>query len=274
LHIKTGVKGGVQWVRAHGFRPRGIVFVPPLIGGHALQQIHALRRLAHRRLDVISFCYAGHGESSGVFSFQASLDNCSAVLDWARGQSLQERLPLYGIASCFGALPMIHSAAQRHEPLARMVLVNAVPHWRWENVAIHFVRRWFFQTRGWLSIAGIRMAMDEYLQDLFPRVVHRSRSFGILSRRRMRWLKMTAELWAFRHRPTVPLHNTPVLCAYGRRDRLLRQMGFVNWSGYETDILNVCPQARFWQLDGDHFLSRPAVRYRLLDTVAHFLTDR
>jgi hypothetical protein len=183
--LHTGIETRIQWVRARGRAPRAIVFAPPLIGGHALQQIRMLRSLVPRGFDLVSFSYAGHGASSGVFSFQAALDNCIAILDWAHRRSCAEGLPLYGIASCFGALPMIHAVVKRNEPLDRMALINAVPNWRWEKLFFDFVRRWSRSNRGWLSMAGLRAAMDQYLRDYFPRVHHRKRSFGILSTRRM-----------------------------------------------------------------------------------------
>ncbi len=271
-HLVMGFAGGVQWVRAQGPEPRGIVFAPPLIGGHALQQIRMLRLLVPRGFDVVSFSYAGHGDSSGTFSFQAALDNCLSVLDWSRQRSLKEGLPLFGVASCFGALPMIHAAAERGEPLGRMALINAVPHWRWEKLVFEFLQRWSQSKHGWLSLSGIKTSMHQYLEDLFPRVAHGRRSFGILSRSRVHWLKMMGELWNFRRRSQEPLASTPVLCAYGRQDRLLQQMGFADWSVYETNILDMCPQASFWRLDSDHFLSCPTIRLRLIRAVVNFFS--
>jgi hypothetical protein len=88
----------------------------------------------------------------------------------------------------------------------------------------------------------------------------------------MQWLKMAGELLILRRRSPSLLSKTPVLCAYGRRDRLLQQIGFGTWSGYETHIRDICPQTRFWRLDGDHFLCSPNLRYRLLNTVAIFFS--
>lgn len=270
--LHTGFEKKIQWVRARGRAPRAIVFAPPLIGGHALQQIRMLRPLVPRGFDLVSFSYAGHGASSGVFSFQAALDNCIAILDWARCRSRAEGLPLYGIASCFGALPMIHAVVKRNEPLDRMALINAVPNWRWEKLFFDFARRWSRSNRGWLSMAGLRAAMDQYLRDYFPRVHHRKRSFGILSTRRIHWPLMARQWWTLRRKSPGLLSNTPVFCAYGRQDRLLQQMGYADWAGYETTILELCPLASFWRLDTDHFFSCPGIRHRLIVAVDRFFS--
>ena len=270
MYIQTGLIDGVQCVQACGSGHRGLIFAPPLIGGHGLQQIRMFRKLVHHGFDLISFNYAGHGDSTGAFCFQASIDNCLGVLDWASRRSQMTQRPLFGIASCFGALPLFHAVAQRGEPLKRMVLINAVPHWRWETLLMDFLNRWVHGGHGWLSMMGVKAAMQRYLDDLFPRVHHHYRSFGILSRKRMQWVKMLGELCVLRRKSPLPLCHTPVLCAYGRQDRLLQQMGFSDWAWYETHILDICPQTRFWPLDSDHFLSNPRLRHRLLKAAASY----
>jgi pimeloyl-ACP methyl ester carboxylesterase len=84
-HIITGVANGLEWIYAYVQHARGIVFVPPLIGGHAVQQVRMLRRLLHRRFNIFSFNYAGHGQSEGRFCLRTSLDNTLHMLDLALG---------------------------------------------------------------------------------------------------------------------------------------------------------------------------------------------
>jgi hypothetical protein len=86
----------------------------------------------------------------------------------------------------------------------------------------------------------------------------------------MHWLKMSREWWTLRRCEPIPLKKTQVLCAYGRRDRLLQKIGFTDWSWYENQMLHLCPQIRFIPLDSDHFLSNQNLRRRLLKTVTRF----
>ena len=105
-YVERGSVQGVEWMRSSSRGSKGMVIAPPLIGGHALQQLRLLRPLVRRHLDLISFSYAGHGASAGAFSLQASIDNSIAALDLAVDFSRSRKVPLYGVASCFAAMPL------------------------------------------------------------------------------------------------------------------------------------------------------------------------
>jgi len=271
--IKRGVARGVEWIWAGSSKPRGIVFVPPLIGGHALQQIRVLRPLVRRNLDLLSFNYAGHGNSAGPFCLQNSVDNCLTLMDRTVNQSRKANLPIFGVASCYGALPMLHALGQLKEPLSKLVLINAVPHWRWNRLAASFIRYWQNSSFWKWDARGLKRALHDYVQDLFPNVAHRRQAFGILSRHRIHWPRLLAEVLLFGARHPSPLSTTPVLCIYGRRDRLLQQAGFEDRAVYEALIERICPQARFQRMDGDHFFSGAKIRRKLINRICQYFTS-
>lgn len=270
-YVERGTVRGVEWMRSRSHGAKGLVIAPPLIGGHALQQLRLLRPLVRRHLDLFSFSYAGHGASSGAFSLHASIDNCLSALDLAATFCRDRKIPLYGVASCFGAMPLLHAIRQRGEPLNKLVLINALPHVPWEKMVFDFYRFWRHHRRWQLSPQGVKAALKAYRRELLPHVTHGSQAFGILSRQRVHWFRTVRDLFAYRHFQEQPLRATPVMCVYGRQDRLLQQMGFKDWAGYETLIQKICPGAEFQGIDGDHFLSGAKVRTRLIDTVVNFL---
>lgn len=271
-YVERGRVQGVEWMCARSRSPEGIVLCPPLIGGHALQQLRLLRPLARRNLDLLSFSYSGHGASTGAFSIGACLDNSLAALDLAKDFSQSQRVPLFGVASCFAAMPMLHALHKRGEPLRKLVLINAVPHLLWEKLAFDFVRFWREERRWQMTLNGLKSAIRAYRDDLLPQVKHGRQAFGILSRQRVNWPRTVRDLLTCRQLNDQPLSGTPVLAIYGRHDRLLKQIGFSDWSGYESIIKGICPGAEFRQIDGDHFFSGAKLRKRLIETVIKFFS--
>jgi pimeloyl-ACP methyl ester carboxylesterase len=249
-----------------------LVIAPPLIGGHALQQLRLLRPLVRRHYDLLSFSYSGHGESKGTFSIQASMDNSEIALNLALAQSRQEKLPLFGIASCFSAIPLLQAVHQQGEPTAKMVLINALPNLHWEKMVYPFYRYWRKSTQAHLTLSGLKTALQTYRDELLPNISHVPLGFGILSRHRIQWSQMFRDLIAFRNSEIKPLKSTPVLCAYGRQDRLLKQIGFPDWEGYEAMIERICPGTRFLRIEGDHFLTGMDIRQRLIEAVNGFFS--
>lgn len=261
-------------MRSHGPCAQGLVIVPPLIGGHAIQQLRLLRPLVKRNLDLISFSYAGHGASKGAFSLEAALDNSLTALDLAISKSRREGLPLFGLASCFAAIPLLHAVQQRNEPLTKMVLINALPHLHWEKMVFAFYRYWRKSHHWHPSLQGFKTALQTYRDDLLPNVRHRHQAFGILSRQRVRWPRMIKDVFTFRQLNAKPIRSTPVLCVYGQHDRLLQHVGFSDWAGYEASIEQICPRARFWRINSDHFLTGSKIRHRIIKTMIRFFSLR
>jgi pimeloyl-ACP methyl ester carboxylesterase len=271
-YVERGTIQGVEWMRSRSRATEAMVIAPPLIGGHALQQLRLLRPLVRRGLDIFSFSYAGHGASNGSFSIQASVDNSMAVLDLAAGFSRSRMVPLYGIASCYAAMPLLHAIQQHGEPLEKLVLINALPYFQWERVVMEFYRYWRHHQRWHLTPGGLMAALEAYRKDLLPHVIHHRQAFGILSRQRVHWFRMVRDMFTYHQFKLQPLKNTSVMCVYGRHDRLLRHVGFTDWDGYEALIKRICPAAEFRRFDGDHFLAGRRVRERLIETMVNFFS--
>jgi pimeloyl-ACP methyl ester carboxylesterase len=270
-HVTLGSVGGLAWMRCHGPCPSGLIIALPLIGGHALQQLRVLRPLVRRKFDLLSFNYSGHGESKGTFSIRASMENSEIALGLAMDQSRREGLPLYGIASCFSAIPMLNAAHQRGEPMDKIVLINALPSLHWEKMVVQFIRYWRYHGKKSFALPSLAEALRAYRDELLPNVSHAPQGFGILPRHRIHWFHIFQDLIALRHSEAKPIASTPVLCVYGRQDRLLTQFGFPDWQSYEATIESICPGTRFLRIDGDHFLSGVDVRRGLLQAVSRFL---
>jgi hypothetical protein len=269
--INTGVTSGLEWVYASAAKARGIVFVPPLIGGHALQQLRELRHLLYHQFSLFSFNYAGHGHSEGSFCLKTSLINTQHMLNLALDYGARWKLPVFGVASCFAAMPLLKAAAVRGEPMTRIVLINAVPYWRLARATGHFLHFWRRSDSWRPTRRGLVEAVRAYRDNLLPGLVHRRKSFGVLARDRVHWSRVLCELFSQRIVPNAAVRYTPVLCAYGQRDHLLRQIGFSEWSDYEAQIQSICRKVRFRPLNSDHFLADPPVRSQLLKEVVRFL---
>lgn len=273
-HMITGMTNGLEWVYACTRRARGIVFVPPLIGGHAIQQVRMLRKLMHRRFNIFSFNYAGHGQSVGSFCLQTSLDNTLHMLDLSIGQSGRQQLPVFGVASCFAAMPLLNAVRLRGEPMRRIVLVNAVPNWRLAKAVGHFLSFWRQSNKWRPTVDGLLQAVRAYRDDLLPGLAHRRQAFGVLTRDRVHWFRVICELFSQGVLPFAAVRKTPVLCVYGQRDHLLQQIGFSDWIDYESQIEAICPKVQFLPFNSDHYLANPTVRGKLIQEVEQFFCNR
>jgi hypothetical protein len=101
--------------------------VPPLIGGSLSQQVSSFRSLIRREYDLVSFNYSGHGSSSDQFSLGATIRDTFYMLTRTYSLCKKEQLPLFGIASCYSAIPILYAVHHLAEPLKGLVLINAIP---------------------------------------------------------------------------------------------------------------------------------------------------
>ena len=247
-----------------------MVFVPPLIGGDATQQVRMFRQLLRQGMDLISFNYAGHGRTMGRFSLRAACLNCTCILDLALHHCQQTQMPLFGLAASYAAVPLLQAARIRCEPMHKLVLINPIPRWPLGKISAHFWQFWR-QGEDWQYRSRYMLeALRAYRDDLLPGVSHRRHAFGVLARHRVKWLRLIWELLLQAPVPPAAVKQTPVMCIYGRKDRLLQQLGYCNWQQYEMLMRSLCPQTRFLPLNSGHFILRPDVRSHLLKNVLYF----
>ena len=271
--FQRGAHDSIEWIRIRSREPAGLVFAPPLIGGGAAQQIRMLRHLRVRSLDVFSFSYAGHGGSGGCFSISDSLENGVAMLRLAMSICRSEGLPLFGLATCYGAVPLLHAARQCGEPMRKLVLINAVPGWRLRVLWRSFMGYLHLKQHQRLAPLEVLQALRAYLNELFPGIIRWKEGFGALAFQRLNWVRMIWEAFVLQPLENHCLARTNVLCFYSAGDPLLSQMGWRNTTAYENAIRQVCPRTVFKALDSDHYLSDLSLRCWAADCVKQFFLE-
>jgi len=260
----------LDWIRVRNGHPKGLVFVPPLIGGALSQQVHTFRWLI-RKYDLLSFSYSGHGHSSGTFSLGATLTDTFHMLAHASRLSEKEQLPLLGIASCYSAIPLLRAVHRLQEPVEKLVLINAISRLGPQAVIRSFLAHYIRNLSAKKGLLGVKAAVRLYAESLFPGVMKGRDHFGLLERGRARLLKTLSEFFILNPLEGVCLSQTPVLCLHAREDSILKIYDLHVAQNYRNDIRRLCPQAAFHPLEADHFLSPPSARGEAVRSIASFL---
>jgi hypothetical protein len=263
----------IQWIRVRNPAPRGIIFVPPLIGGHLSQQVRYFRWLIRKKYDVFTFNYSGHGSSSGKFSLGASMRDTLHMLCHTCRLSKQEGLPLFGIASCYSAIPILHAAHHLAEPIKKLVLINAIPKLNPQATMKSFLTYYQKMVPTHNRLQGVKAAIERYVDFLFPGIAKGKDYFGTLERSRTCLLMTVAEFFTLNPLEGICLKTTPVLCLYAGKDRVLEIYDAAVKLNYQKDIRQLCPQTLFHRLDGDHFLSLPIARGKAVKSIISFLQN-
>lgn len=271
----------LEWVRVRVPEPKGILFVPPLIGGDCVQQIRQFRRLIRRGYDLISFNYSGHGGSADKFSLEATIRDTRLILNKTIRIGRREGLPIYGIGACYPAIPLLFWAGTLEDALGegtfregafrKIILINAIL-----GISPRAVVRSFLDYHGELRRTrgrGLKLmeALHRYVDFVFPGVSKNRHGFGALERRRTRLLKTLFDALVLDPLQGICLTRTPVLCLYSAEDRILSIFDGVFGEAYEEEVRRVCPLARFRVLTSDHFLSHPRARTAAFEDVMTFL---
>ena len=263
----------VEFIRLRTQFPRAMVFIPPLIGGNLAQQVRCFRKLAACGYDLASFTYSGHGKSTGRFSLDVALTDTVRVLDHVRRLCRIEGLPLSGIGSCAAAIPLLYAAAARPQAFSGLVLINAVTRIRLTSILgslLTYYRVIFRRNHRRYTLADV---IRSYFEFMLPEVVRTQGAFGELAFRRIKPVRIFFEILAWNPLKRLSLDQVPVLCLYGREDRILKLYEAGCESRYRARITRLCPKVRFVPLEGDHFLSRPEVRFGAISEMSAFLGD-
>ncbi len=277
LLVKTGSPadragdGGIQWVQTRLAEPRGLVFIPPLIGGSPAQQLSAFRWLVKDGLDLFSFNYSGHGGSTGRFSLGSAVEDTRRMLVFAASRSGKAGLPLYGIAACYATIPMLYGALESSEPFKKIALINPLTA-LYQGVLIRSFYdccKTGFDLRS--PVASVKKSSDRFLESLFPGITRSIQGFGSLTRRRTRVLKVLTEWLCADASLNFSLQHTPALCVYGRQDPILNLGGGDLIRTRLNCLREVCPQVTFHAINSDHFLSDPESRATTRRTIRSFL---
>ena len=266
-----GRSGSIEWAGVRNASPCGLVFLPPLIGGKASHQIGMFRWLTRKGYDLISFNYSGHGNTSGRFCLAATLRDTECMLAHAHHLASRRGIPLFGIAPCYSAIPLLYSADRLKEPLQGIVLINAVLRLNPGAVIRSF---WAHYRKMFPAQIGIRKgltALAHYADFLFPGIRKGRDRFGILERKRVRLCATLADFLTLDPLEWIQLQKTRVLCLYARQDRILKVYDGGAGTDYKDDVSRVCPRALFKTLNGDHFFSHQMTRDRVAMHIKAFL---
>ncbi len=261
----------LEWVRVRVPEPRGILFVPPLIGGNHVQQVRHFRRLVRRGYDLVSFNYAGHGGSTDKFSLEGTLRDTRLILDRTVRISRREGLPIFGIGACYPAIPLLFWAGSPEGRFQKIVLINAVLGLSPRAVVRSFLDYYGDLRRTHRRAPRVMDALRRYVDFIFPGVAKSRRGFGALERRRTRMFKTLYDAFALNPLKTIRLPRTPVLCLYSTDDPILNIFDGIVGSDYRAEVRRVCPLARFRVLNSDHFLSHPQTRTEVFEDLIQFL---
>lgn len=257
---------------------RGVVFIPPLIGGDTVQQIRLFRKLCRNGFDLVTFNYGGHGGSGGRFSLKRSLGDTRRVFEHVREISLRERIPVYGAATCYAAIPLIDVCREQTSCLAKhefgtvrgIVLINAI----FDLAPLSFVRSFgnYYRNRASIHLPrkGVREMFMRFMETLFPGVGLGVDHFGRLERKQTRLLKTLAESLTFNPLDRVRLQNIPVLCFYAKKDPILQIHDPAVGEAYERRIRQVCPDIRFFPVNADHYMAEFAIRSQIITMILDF----
>lgn len=266
-----GPKDWIEWAGVRNTSPCGLIFLPPLIGGNLSQGIGTFRSLARKGYDLISFNYSGHGNSSGRFSPGAALRDTVHMLAHAQKVASKRRVPLFGIAPCYSAIPLLYSAHRLNEPLKGIVLINAVLQLNPVAVAKSFLAHYRKMFPDQIGFGKCLTALAHYADAMFPDIRKGRDGFGVLERKRVRLFATLADFLTQDPLQWVTLHKTEVLCLYARHDRILKMYDGDTWTDYRSDVSRICPRTQFRSLEGDHFLSHKTIRDRVAVYIKAFL---
>ncbi|NNF98388.1 MAG: hypothetical protein HKM93_03345 [Desulfobacteraceae bacterium] len=261
----------MEWVRAHSADPAAIVFSPPLVGGNAVQQIKLFRPLVRSGYDLISYTYTGHRKVSGRFCLSGTLDTTREILDQARTAATTAGLNLYGLGCCYGAIPLLYNAARMPAAFHKLILINPIVRLNLAESAGSFLAYYRRLVHQYRILPGLRRALASYLEFLFPHVPRRRGAFGELQLNRLNVQRIFFDIMAFNPLMKGLAVEPPVLCLYGRKDRILHLLSTRTRSRYENDIRSICPLVTYYPVDGDHLLSTAGVRRKALNQLVHFL---
>ncbi len=261
----------LEWGRARTAQPKGIVFVPPLIGGSFSQQIRLLRPLIKENYDIFSFNYSGHGKSSNRFSMGETLFDTFHMLFHIQKENRQH-LPVFAAASCFSAIPLINTASYFKEPFKKIVLINPVTRFNPGAVARSFTT-YYKVSSDKKKRFNIYQAAGSYVNFLFPEIEKNRYNFGILELKRSRILKILSEFLFWNPLKNMQLEKTPVLCLYAKNDRILKIYDSDINIKYEESIQKICKKTLFYPLYGDHFLKCTETRKKTMRSILSFFQN-
>jgi len=231
---------------------KGIVLIPPLIGGSFILFGRQFSYLVKQGYRVVSFNYRGHDLSEGVFSLEES---CDDVLDIAR-QLKNERpdLPLAAVGTCSGSMPIFHILNIDPDLLDQLVFVNAIYHLQQTASPLEAIRM-YVRRRGLRPPSSLGDAANVVFEDIFPGIDKGPDHFGILSYDRVAMGTISREYLIPRHPNTHFDSPTPTMCLYGLGDEMLKLDCPEHEAAYRDAFSERFSNIEFASFHADHFMT-------------------
>jgi hypothetical protein len=257
--------------------PRGeirrLLYIVPLAGSGASQQILRFRTFTREGSALLSFEYRGHGKSTGTFSIEKSLEDAETALLWARDHASKENLPLHVVSTCYSAIPMLACFRNGRNIFGLRSLSGVAGLFDLDNIIRieGFLERFFRDARdGTMSPvdfigrvrAGIidpdgdlfRDAVKNYLKGLFPELHITREAFEELLYSRVDIVAAMEQISQMRPLAGVRIpENIPGLFFYGLRDTLMGLGTPEGRARYEARVRSIVPHANIRAVDIDHF---------------------
>ncbi len=252
--------------------PMRLVIVAPLVGANASQALIIFRTLTRRGAAVLSFEYRGHARSSGNFELDKTVVDTQYALEWACDYARVRGIPVHGLATCFGTVPLLAQFASGH-PVFPLCSISAVSGLfrldqilRFEDFTSILARHTetaLDRTELVEGIArqsldlrepGVRGAIREYLKGLFPELRVELNRFEELHYERANVARTLSQLSqaSYLERLSVP-REIPCRFFLGRNDHLLGLDTAEGRRVYRDHVLSLIAHAEFRELEFDHY---------------------
>jgi len=260
---------GTKIVVAHFHTPaaeKGILLIPPLIGGSFILFGRQFSYLVKQGYRVVSFNYRGHDKSEGKFSLKSSFDDTRELA--RRLKTRHPHLPLIGIGTCSGSMPLFHILNSEPDLLDRLVFVNAIYHLQ-QTATPAGALKIYWQERGvsWPESSGDLAYV--ILDHLFPEIDKGPDHFGIMTFERVAMGRIARE-YILHNRPKISFCSSkPALCLYGRGDELLELDKLENETDYRAQFEKRFPNVTFDSFQADHFMS--GIKEDVAKTIHRFI---
>jgi|GEM_PF-1188542 len=262
-----GTRIMVAHFHPHG-QERGILLIPPLIGGSFILFGRQFGYLVRQGYRVVSFNYRGHDLSEGRFSLLETFDD---VLDIARHLRNEfPETPLVALGICSGSMPIFHVLDKEPEILTRLVFVNAIHHLQQTATPIQAVRM-YVRRCGLHLPSSLGAAATEVFEEIFPDIDKGPDHFGILHYDRVAMSRISWEYLIPRHPNTRFRSDIPTLCVYGRHDEMLKLDDADQEEAYRRAFEERFSNIDFDTFASDHFMT--GIKEDVARSIHQFLHD-
>jgi len=253
--------------------PRRLVYIVPLVGAGASQQILRFKSMTKRGAALLSFDYRGHGLSSGAFSMRKSLEDSLTVYHWAQNYASDNGLPLHALATCYGSLVMLSWFQGGNSVLAAKTLGSVsslldlhsiirvddfFPYYEKNGGPLFSGGAQFIEEmqRGTIDVHGkaFRFALRDYLISLFPELRVTPDAFEDLE-----YSRADIQDTLIQFSTMTPLEGAvvpgkiPSLFFFGLHDTLMKLDSTEGRQNHESRIRTLAPHAEIRAAAIDHF---------------------